>query len=324
MIKVSIIVPIYNVEEYLSECVNSVLAQTYKNIELILVDDGSSDHSSEICDYFQAKDARVLCVHKMNGGLSEARNTGLLYVTGDYVIFLDADDFWDDSRALEKLVNRAEITKPDVLSFPYKKYFKNGVKINGCAVAEDMPLTISNTIDQVKYLADNSLYIASACNKMILAAIVTGSGLQFKSGKKSEDIEWCARLLSNAKKFDYVNEAFYCYRQRESSITHTFDSKACSDLVYNIIECIKISKLSNETVKEALLQYSAYQYATFFKVQAFVKKCPLSCYKRMNRVSWILKYYGNNRKVKALYLMCKLVGFERLCWIIRKTKKIWK
>ena len=94
MVKVSIIVPVYNVEHYLEECIKSVIEQTYKNIELILVDDGSTDKSGKICDNYSSLDERIIVIHKNNGGLSSARNVGLEAAQGRYIIFIDSDDYW--------------------------------------------------------------------------------------------------------------------------------------------------------------------------------------------------------------------------------------
>ena len=104
--KISIIVPVYNVQEYLNECVNSVLKQSYENLELILVDDGSTDGSSTMCDEFAIKDARVRVIHKPNGGLSDARNIGLLQAKGKYVCFLDSDDYYHNIKLFEKVIAR--------------------------------------------------------------------------------------------------------------------------------------------------------------------------------------------------------------------------
>ena len=102
--KVSFIIPVYKVEAYLNQCVDSILNQTYSDIEVILVDDGSPDNCPQMCDDYVMKDHRINAVHKPNGGLSDARNTGLKAATGEYVIFVDSDDFWTDSKHLEQLM----------------------------------------------------------------------------------------------------------------------------------------------------------------------------------------------------------------------------
>ena len=100
--KFSVIIPIYKVEQYLRQCVDSVLAQTYTDVEIILVDDGSPDSCPAICDEYAKKDSRIKVIHKPNGGLSDARNAGLDMAQGEYVLFLDSDDWWDDKDALRK------------------------------------------------------------------------------------------------------------------------------------------------------------------------------------------------------------------------------
>ena len=122
MLVISVIIPVYNVERYLLECIDSVLSQSYKNIEIILVDDGSTDSSSLICDQIKEKSDKVVVIHKQNGGLSDARNAGIQVATGEYILFLDSDDFWDDKNAVFNLVNRVTKTQADVLNFSYKKY----------------------------------------------------------------------------------------------------------------------------------------------------------------------------------------------------------
>ena len=103
--KITFIIPIYNTEKYLQRCVDSILEQTYNNIEIILVNDGSTDNSKQICEHYQQLDSRIKLINKPNGGLSDARNKGLDHSTGEYIIFIDSDDFWVDKYQLEKLLN---------------------------------------------------------------------------------------------------------------------------------------------------------------------------------------------------------------------------
>ena len=120
-IKISIVIPVYNVEKYLQECVDSVVKQSYKNIEIILVDDGSKDNSPKLCDELAKTDDRIKVIHKENGGLSSARNAGMKVITGDYFVFLDSDDYWTDLDFLKKIVNDKLIMNPDIIIFGYSK-----------------------------------------------------------------------------------------------------------------------------------------------------------------------------------------------------------
>ena len=124
--KVSFIVPIYNVEKYLSECVESILAQTYSDFEMLLVDDGSPDNCPALCDDWATKDSRIKTLHKPNGGLSDARNYGLDHAQGDYVVFVDSDDFWVEKDCLERLMNVVDAhPECDFIGFNCSYYYSD-------------------------------------------------------------------------------------------------------------------------------------------------------------------------------------------------------
>lgn len=317
--KISIIIPVYNVLDFISECVNSVLNQTYKNFEILLVDDGSTDGSSQLCDEFGNKDNRIRVYHKKNGGLSDARNYGICRATGDYIIFLDSDDFWDDLDALKRLVERLLLTNPDVLSYSYKKYYKStNLTVNLFDNIEDMPLSCNNKLKQADYMTSKFLFIASACNKIIRTSLFDDA-LYFKSGVVSEDIEWCAKLLDKSKSLDFICENFYCYRQREGSITHSISKKSCDDLTHNILQCIDIAE-NNSDMKEYIYRYTAYSYGTFFIVQSYSKMYPKDDVEILSKYKWLLSYHCNNKKIKLLHMLCKTIGYKPLCKIVRFTK----
>lgn len=116
---ISIIIPVYNVERYLCQCLDSIIIQTYTNWELILIDDGSEDSSSTICDYYVSKDNRIKVIHKSNTGVSDTRNRALDIAIGKYIIFMDADDYWFMETALEQLINIAEENDLDIIRGEY-------------------------------------------------------------------------------------------------------------------------------------------------------------------------------------------------------------
>lgn len=317
LLKISVIIPVYMVAPYLRECVEGVLNQSYKSIEIILVDDGSEDESPDICDAYAAQYNNIIVVHKKNGGLSDARNEGLCHATGDYVAFLDGDDFYDDSAAFERLVRRLYITKVDVLNFSYKKYFEDtGEKLPYFSNMSAMPISNLSKADQLDYLSQNGLYIASACNKLIKRTLFQ-KGLLFKKGIYSEDIEWCARLMKYAKSMDFVCENFYCYRQRKDSITHTINDKKCIDLYQNIMGCFQIAEVSDVHLKRSLLNYTAYQFGTFFIVQAQAENDQNIYAKKLENYCWILAYHNGNRKLIMLYMCCNVLGYSLTCKLIR-------
>lgn len=325
-VKISVIIPVFNVERYIRQCVESVLKQTYEQIEIILVDDGSLDGSSEICDYFAKVSDRIKVIHKKNGGAADARNAGLSIATGDYITFLDGDDFWDDEKAIFRLVERLTITEADVLNYSYVKYYEDtSRKKPYFQNISSMPVEMVNGIYGFDYITKNGLYIASACNKMIKQSMFS-EDLYFKKGNYSEDIEWCARLMIHAKTMDFVCENFYCYRQRCDSVTHTIDKVKCDDLCNNIMDCFCLCKNVNDDLKKYLCRYIAYQYGTFFIVQAQTDDDVIENIDILKPYTWILNYHGGNMKLILLRLACRVIGYKNTCRAVRYVQKkfrIW-
>ncbi len=317
MICLSVIIPVYNVEEYIDDCIKSVLNQTYTNIDIVLVDDGSTDGSGIKCDEWAQKDTRICVVHKENGGLSDARNAGIKHAIGSYVLFLDSDDFWDDDNAIARLMQRIELTKADVLNFFYKKYYEDTQeKKSYFKFVQAMPIGLYKK-EQLKYLMQHGLFIASACNKLVKKSLLDDEKLMFRKDVFSEDIEWCANLLCRAESMDFIPEDFYCYRQRSNSISNKITDKKCRDLHDNLIRCFELLESVLEDVRIPLCQYVAYQYGTFFAVQAQAEHPQAECLRSLKQYKWILRYHGGNAKVRLLYYSCNIMGYGNTCRLMR-------
>lgn len=322
MPKISVIIPVYKVEQYLKQCVDSVLSQTYYDLEVILVDDGSPDGCPKICDDYEKNDSRVRTIHKENGGLSDARNKGVEIAKGEYGIFIDSDDYWENPEALSFLNERLKVTNADVLSFPYQLLDdNNGSKQVRVQHLTNMPSQSTSKEDQLSFMFKNGLYIASACNKIVKMHLL--KNISFETSKFSEDIEWCARLLQKAQNFDYINCCFYCYRQRKDSIAHTISLKNCSDLKDAIIRCYDITNDSSKSIQPYLKEYTAYQFATFIAVQSFSDEFPIKYIQELSRYSNILRYNNTSSKVRVMYFGIRVFGLTNWCRIIRATKVIW-
>lgn len=313
--KVSIMIPVYRVEAYLHECVDSVLHQDYTDFEIILVDDGSPDRCGEICDEYAAQDHRVKVIHKCNGGQSDARNVGLAAATGDYALFLDSDDYWNDSGALHRLVSRISLTNADLLNFSYQKLYEDtGHREPYFSETGAMPHSLELP-EQLAWMTDRGLYIASPCNKMIRRSLL--EGLPFRKGVFSEDVEWCANLLLRARSVDFVPEAFYCYRQRSGSTRHSIGDKNCRDLADAILSCLKKCTEADEIRREALCRYTAFQLGTFFVIQGQAANPQPECIRVLAPHAGILRHHGGNKKLMVLDLGCRVLGYPRLCALIR-------
>lgn len=214
----SIIVPVYNSEKYLSQCIESVLSQSYSNFELILVDDSSTDSSFEICQLFANKDARINVIHKENGGTSSARNVGLNNAKGDYILFMDNDDYWNNSNALSLIANHLEESKADVLIFDYISYYQNKDKFvynrRKCNRKHLLSLSVD---DALKEIIKNNLLHVTVWTKVVKASIIKENNIYFPEGMRNEDTDWIGNLLHYINSVDYCENLFYVYRKGTGS-----------------------------------------------------------------------------------------------------------
>lgn len=210
---ISVIVPIYNVEKYLEKCVNSILKQTYANLEIILVDDGSTDRCSEICNKLEKSDDRIKVVHQQNGGLSKARNVGIDMARGSYLVFVDSDDTIDD-QLIEKLYNCLKKHNCKMAACGRKYVFEDGKTL--CKVSEGID-TLYNFEDAIKEMNTFRLFDMSAWAKIYAKELF--STIRFPEGKLSEDFFVMYRLIDLAHTVGYISDPLYNYLQRTSSIS---------------------------------------------------------------------------------------------------------
>lgn len=231
---ISVIIPIYKVENYLKPCVDSVLAQSYKNLEVILVDDGSPDQCPNICDDYASIDKRIVVIHKKNGGLSDARNMGLTKATGDYVLFLDSDDLWTENSAVSRLVDVIKDNPDAELVFFQKFSFADGTTPVTPSIYShlDCKLNGSTKIEMFLSLQKRANYLTSAYTKMIRRSLLTDNNIQFEKGLLSEDFDWSIELYLKSSKVVFSDEIFYGYRVRSGSITKSVGIKHIKDLLW--------------------------------------------------------------------------------------------
>ena len=213
-ILLSVIIPVYNVEKYLMEAVSSILNQSWKDLEIILVDDGSTDSSGEICDEIKKIDSRVKVLHQKNGGLSVARNRGLEIATGEYVTFLDSDD-WLDIDTYEKIMDFMLQEQADMAAFGYVKEYKGHSDyflVPNCHF-------IMEHGEAFRYVAYNNYFGIIVCNKIIRRELF--HSIRFPVGKTSEDYRVTFELLEKCSKVVYDSYPYYHYRMRKGSIGHS-------------------------------------------------------------------------------------------------------
>lgn len=210
---VSIIVPVYKVEKYLPECIDSIVNQTYRNIEVILIDDGSPDKCPQICDNYALQDSRIKVVHKINGGLSDARNKGLDICNGKYVMFVDSDDIIH-KKMVERLVSTLETENADIVECSTTR-FNNSINLPTFIEGQT---TIYNREDALRELILDHAFHQTVWNKIYTKKVV--GNIIFPVGKYNEDEYWTYRVFANANKVVSLPDSLYFYRQRDNSIIH--------------------------------------------------------------------------------------------------------
>lgn len=260
----SIIIPIYNVEQYLIECVDSIRNQSFFNCEIILVDDGSPDMCPEICDRYAEIDTRIHVIHKKNGGLSSARNCGVESAHGEYIIFVDSDDYWNDNEALNILAMKIKEQKcVDILVFNNIDYScLTGEKIV-CNHEYNVDLLENSSKDEVlKYIFESRVFPGAAWVTVTRRKFLEENKISFIEGIKAEDIDWLLNVFLNAEKFSAINNAFYVYRKyRGDSITGTADIKSVMDILYTLEIWIKrLNEIKYEVIKNNALGYLCNHY----------------------------------------------------------------
>ncbi|MFR5264943.1 glycosyltransferase family 2 protein [Clostridium sp.] len=211
---ISVIVPIYNVEKYLENCINSILNQSYKDFELILVDDGSPDNCGKICDDYAKKDSRIKVIHKKNGGLSDARNVGIEAAKGEYISFIDSDD-WIHKDFYLTLFNALSSSNSDIAICNFLKVSNNDIKdkiINTNPTVE----TLSNLEVLNDLYSDNYVNCIIACNKLYKTILF--KDIKFPVGKIHEDEFTTPKVLFESNKIAIIDEPLYYYRQTPNSI----------------------------------------------------------------------------------------------------------
>ena len=255
MVKVSIIVPVYNVEKYLTKCLDSLVNQTLKDIEIIVVNDGTKDNSQKVIDEYAKEYKNIRPFIKENGGLSDARNYGIAKAKGEYIAFLDSDDYVDITM-YEKMYNKAKQENFDMVVCDLNYIYPNKtVK------------AYSNLKKDTKNIKECMIKIYPAAWNKIFKRSLFDSAIEFKRNIWFEDVEFIYRMLPKVKNIGVIHEHFYQYVQREGSITNTINHKIY-DYIDNwngIIEYYKNNKIYEEYKKELEYSYVRYIYATFIK-----------------------------------------------------------
>jgi len=246
--KISVIIPVYNVAQYLRQCLDSVISQSYKNIEIILVNDGSTDNSLSICEEYLHKDSRILLLNKTNGGLSDARNFGLPKATGDYIWFVDSDD-WIVSDAIEILVANLSKLKCEVLGFSFISYFEDTNQFSEITYSQSIGLTTGND-----YIKQSEFFFPSVWSHIYSSDFLEKQQLTFKVNQLHEDDYFNFGCFGRISTIAKIEDGLYYYRRRENSITTLASKENLVKRMKSYIALLQLFETINDIDQAFLLK----------------------------------------------------------------------
>ncbi len=304
---ISIIVPAYNVEKYLARCIESILGQTYKDLELILIDDGSSDSTGRICDEYADRDKRVRVIHKENAGVAEARNTGLDTVTGDIIAFADADDYME----------------PDMISCMYDRMISDNADMVSCGYYEEYAnRTELRRMGQRVVFNKHEAYedyfrmggrLGSGCwNKLFKSEVL--KDIRYKKYTMGEDVEMLSRAIDHCDRVVCIDYAGYHYVHREDSATQLVFRPANMDIIHVVSEMLEYMKGNHpELLKQLYGFHAAWHVAV---LQVLYKSGKVKDHKRevselrMSIAGNIVNYRNNPYVYKVDYILLRSFMFH--------------
>lgn len=289
MPKVSVIVPVYNVEEYIDKCLNTLVHQTLEDIEFIVVNDGATDNSKNIIlNYKEKYPNKIVYVEKENGGLSDARNYGMPYAKGEYIAFLDSDDYVE-LNIYEKLYNRAIETDADMVEcdfyweYPDKKVHDQNAN----------------------YKSESDMYANArvvAWNKLYKRDILLNSGILFPKGLRYEDLEFFYKILPQLKKIELINEPLIHYVQRDNSITYVQNerTKEIFTILDNVLEYYKQNGLYEKYNQELEYMYVRILFGSSLKRMTKIKEKTIRKKLLQETLEKVYETFPNWKKNKIL------------------------
>lgn len=318
--KLSIIIPVYNLEQYISKCINSILEQTYNDYEIILIDDGSTDGSKNVCDTFSKKYNNIRVKHVKNGGAGYARNIGINMASGEYIMFIDGDDYLYTKNSLEAIVDKLN-KKTQVLMYKMVTYYQKSDKY----VLENKKYDIDELSklskdEQIKMLINECQISIAPCDKIIKRDIIQDNNILFPEGMSGEDIIWSFKLYEHVEYIDYLNEPIYVYRkQRNNSVTSKIDTKKIVDSVELIKRLSELYKDRTDILGQAYIDYTAYQYLVLLSYYYNTKDNKIK--DMILNYRWLLKY-DNIYKVKKVNNVIKLIGLKNTMRVLNLYRNL--
>ncbi len=326
--KLSIIIPVYNISAYLEECVQSVLRQTFTDYEIILVDDGSTDESGPLCDKLAQQDIRIRVVHKENGGLSDARNAGLRAAKGEYIHFLDGDDYYTTESDLQTLVDElGRQNHPDILLFCRRDIYESRTKKQEPRINNERSYDVNyinrceSPTEIFRHLLATQRFNMSACFQLLRREMLIENEIFFTKGLLSEDVDWSLALWQKVQTVKANNTPAYSYRHRSASISTSLSVRNYKSYEYMFRKWTEIllneqgiknkehRSKGNEELAQLQLSYLAFLYPTLlYGYYILPQQDRKEAYKMLREMQYVLKYSNTKKSNRVCKSICYL-GF---------------
>ena len=314
---ISVIVPVYNVEDYIDECIESIISQTYSKLEIIIVNDGSKDRSREKCEKYVGLDNRIRIIDKSNGGLSSARNAGIKVATGDYLCFIDSDDYIENTM-IESLLRVSQMEQADIVCCNYDNVneksgtiSKHNIRFQG--------IEKYNRQEAHELMLAEDFFKCFAWNKLYKKELF--DNIQYPEGLHYEDILTLYKLIKKANTIVFTSEPLYHYRVRENSITRSF----FTDKEYELL--IPIRYIMNENKNNEKILTGCCVYYIYFlddmilgnrwDKEVYREYCEL--YDKIKNYLKVDEIYGEARKKQMMICRSWLSGYRILYKVINKA-----
>lgn len=319
---ISIIIPAYNAENFMEECVESVLSQAFQDYEILLVNDGSTDGTPLLCDSYAKKYDFIHAIHKANGGSASARNEGIRAASGDYVLFIDSDDYIG-AGSLEKIMDKLNSSGPDGVDVMFLEMFRvfdgsRTVPLNDGYIEEK--IVGKSKAEVMEHLAGLPKYPGSACTKLIRRSLIVENDLFFINKFFAEDTDWTLRLFCAAQTFSYCDVPYYFYRQFKGSKSHR--------ITLNKAECpLQIiddwaSRTMKRPFQKEINAFLAYIYmVTLYDYACLSVADRKYLYLDMKKNVWILSW-ARCRKARITAVMVKILGIRLTAFLLKKAYEI--
>ena len=320
--KFSIILPVYNVEKYLSTCIDSVLCQSYQDFEIILINDGSTDSSGVICEKYTELDSRITLIKQQNAGIACARNTGIFNSSGEYLVFLDSDDFIIRKDFLEKLSEKCD-GLVDVVQYGYSKYYENQ---NRYVLGEIPPCgEHESLLEMLTSVLHSNSYGGCAWTKAVKRSLVIEKHVLFKPGMVAlEDTDWFLSILCSAYSYSSIDSSFIAYRQREDSASH---APKIISLINNVWILEKWSKkveqlFKNEDVSDLFKGILSYYYSNALILYTYYERKDREPFRKVLMAYSFLLNKAITPRAITIKRVYSLLGFDMTIFLLQLLRSV--